>query len=149
LRSFGTGVAYPDNDADRSNAERPQGGDPMAQRNNRSRNAGRTRLLPTVDVLVAPDNRTLVAVLENAVVAFRRGIVSNDPELRRSFHEVDRWICGCGAEGSCSFDAVCERLHLDADYLRTGLRKMKERAYTIHGLRERSQGTKKQRGESR
>ena len=103
----------------------------MPKRNARRR-AMTQVFLPTVDLIVAPDQRALVALLERAVVTFRRGILSNDPVLRRAFYEVDRWVCGRPTGAGCSFEWVCEKLCLDARYLRDGLRKLKERAYATH-----------------
>jgi len=107
-------------------------------------------VLPTADVVATRDRRALVAALERAVVTFRRGIFSNDPALRRAFYEVDRWVCGRTTGAACSFDAVCSCLHLDADYLRHGLRKLKERAYATHReVPNRNSPTRGRKGENK
>ena len=73
-----------------------------------------------------PSNRLMLAVLEEALVTFQRGINSPVPEQRRRFCEVDEWVASDDTEWPFSFENICEALRLDPDYIRGGLRRMKK-----------------------
>jgi hypothetical protein len=75
-----------------------------------------------------PANRLMLAVLEEALVTFQRGINSPVPEQRRRFCEVDDWVASEDTDWPFSFENICSTLHLDADYIRCGLRRLKRDA---------------------
>lgn len=70
----------------------------------------------------------MLAVLEEALVTFQRGLNSPRPEQRRHFHEVDRWVSSIDTDWPFAFENVCGCLRIDADYIRTGLRRLKREA---------------------
>jgi hypothetical protein len=83
---------------------------------------------PSPEVTASPRNRLMLAVLEEALVTFQRGLTSPRAEHRRHFHEVDRWIKSDDTDWPFAFENVCSCLRIDADYVRAGLRRLKYRA---------------------
>jgi hypothetical protein len=75
-----------------------------------------------------PRNRLMLAVLEEALVTFQRGLDSQKAEQRRHFHEVDRWVASDDTDWPFSFENICSCLRIDPDYVRGGLRKLKREA---------------------
>ncbi len=75
-----------------------------------------------------PRNRLMLAVLEEALVTFQRGLGSQKAEQRRHFHEVDRWVASDDTDWPFSFENICSCLRIDPDYVRGGLRKLKRDA---------------------
>ena len=75
-----------------------------------------------------PRNRLMLAVLEEALVTFQRGLDSPKAEQRRHFHEVDRWVSSNDTDWPFSFENICSCLRIDPDYIRGGLRKLKRDA---------------------
>ena len=76
----------------------------------------------------ANDSLTL-AVLEEAVQTFQRGIRSSDPQLRKQFLEVSRWVASDDRNSPFAFENICERLGLDPGYIRRGLAELARQAY--------------------
>ncbi|RMD83007.1 MAG: hypothetical protein D6815_07735 [Candidatus Dadabacteria bacterium] len=75
-----------------------------------------------------PRNRLMLAVLEEALATFRRGLGAKKAEQRRLFYEVDRWIASDDTDWPFSFENICGCLGIDPDYIRRGLRKLKREA---------------------
>lgn len=80
------------------------------------------------ELTASPRNRLMLAVLEEALVSFQRGLNSPKAELRRQFHEVDRWVASSDTDWPFSFENVCSCLDIDPDYIRMGLRDLKRSA---------------------
>ena len=72
-----------------------------------------------------PENRLMLAVLEEALVTFQRGINSPVPERRKRFCEVDKWVLEKDSDWPFSFENICHTLRIDPDYIRAGLRTLK------------------------
>lgn len=72
-----------------------------------------------------PENRLMLAVLEEALVTFQRGLNSPVPERRKRFCEVDRWVTERDSDWPFSFENICQTLRIDPDYIRAGLRNLK------------------------
>lgn len=72
-----------------------------------------------------PENRLMLAVLEEALVTFQRGVDSPMAERRKRFYEVDRWVAETDSDWPFSFENICQTLRIDPDYIRTGLRTLK------------------------
>jgi hypothetical protein len=72
-----------------------------------------------------PENRLMLAVLEEALVTFQRGLNSPIPERRKRFCEVDRWVSEKDSDWPFSFENICQTLRIDPDYIRAGLRSLK------------------------
>ena len=75
-----------------------------------------------------PRNRLMLAVLEEALVTFQRGLNSPKAEQRRHFYEVDRWVASNDTDWPFSFENICTCLRIDPDYIRSGLQKLKRDA---------------------
>ena len=75
-----------------------------------------------------PRNRLMLAVLEDALVTFRRGLNSPKAEQRRLFHEVDRWVASGDTDWPFSFENICGCLGIEPDYISRGLRRLKREA---------------------
>ncbi|MFT4569256.1 MAG: hypothetical protein ACI91F_000113 [Candidatus Binatia bacterium] len=80
----------------------------------------------TSELTREPANRLMLAVLEEALVTFQRGINSPVPEQRRNFCEVDAWVASQDTDWPFSFENICSSLRLDPDYIRGGLRRLKK-----------------------
>jgi len=87
----------------------------------------------TSDTASCPQNRLMLAILEEALVTFQRGIGSKKAERRRQFYEVDHWIASHDTDWPFSFENICSCLLIDPDYIRSGLHKMKEKVYMKRG----------------
>jgi hypothetical protein len=91
----------------------------------------RFRFSPTFEVrAMTPEERLMVAVLEEALATYERGFHSSDPMVRQASREVDEWVRASDHEGIFSFESVCSTLGLDAGYQRAGLSAMKRSART-------------------
>jgi hypothetical protein len=87
-----------------------------------------SRLLATEARAKTPEERLMVAVLEEALATYERGFHSSDPMVRQASREVDEWVRSRDHDELFSFESVCGILGLDAGYLRAGLSAMKRRA---------------------
>jgi hypothetical protein len=47
---------------------------------------------------------------------------------------VERWVANAAMDWPFSFENVCATLGLDADYVRAGLRRVKQSAYRVDTL---------------
>lgn len=79
-----------------------------------------------------PENRLMLAVLEEALVTFQRGLNSPVPERRKRFFEVDRWVAERDSDWPFSFENICQTLQIDPDYIRAGLRTLKCQSLLAH-----------------
>ena len=89
--------------------------------------------LGAMELTANPRNRLMLAVLEEALVTFQRGLASPRAEQRRHFYEVDRWVASRDTEWPFSFENICGCLRIDPDYIRSGLRRMKRDALSGRG----------------
>ncbi len=77
------------------------------------------------ELTASPRNRLMLAVLEEALVTFQRGLNSPRAEQRRHFYEVDRWVASHDTDWPFSFENICSCLRIDPDYIRAGLYRLK------------------------
>lgn len=75
----------------------------------------------------SPEQRLMLAVLQDAVSIFQRGVWSTAVEEREKFREVDAWLSSRDFDWPFSFESICSTLRIDADYLRAGLRRLRRR----------------------
>ena len=73
------------------------------------------------------EKKLLLAVLEDAVGCFQKYSFAHDKKGRARFEDAEHWIMEESDDGVFSFNAVCELLEIDPDYLRRGLLKWKEK----------------------
>ena len=68
-----------------------------------------------------PEKRLQLAVLEEAVLTFRRCAAARTTRARNLLNEVRAWVSSEDTSWPFAFQAICQSLNLDADYVRGGL----------------------------
>lgn len=89
------------------------------------------------------EKKLLLAVLEDAVGCFQKYFFAHDKKGRALFKDAEHWIMEESDDGVFSFDAVCELLEIDPDYLRRGLLKWKEKQRSSRYLPVKVKGRQK------
>ena len=74
-----------------------------------------------------PEKELMVAILEDAVGCFQKYLFARDKKGKRLFLDAETWINGEEGKSVLSFDNVCEELDLDSEFLRSGLRRWKQK----------------------
>lgn len=74
-----------------------------------------------------PERALMLAILEDAVWCFRKNCLVADNRRKIFFREAEDWIFDDDEGGLFSYRNVCEILGIDADYLRLGLIRWKEK----------------------
>lgn len=74
-----------------------------------------------------PEKRLQLAVLEDAVMVFRRCAFAPGTRARRLLGEVDAWFGSDATDSPFAFQTVCDTLGLDASYVRRGLERWRSR----------------------
>ena len=77
--------------------------------------------------LLEGEKRLILSVLEDAVECFMKCIDSATNKGQRLFRDADEWINLEDKRWVFSFDNVCDMLDINAEYMRAGLRRWKER----------------------
>lgn len=77
--------------------------------------AGDKPLISGPDPLARPERRLMAAVLEEGLLAARS-------TQRKVAEQARQWIFGGGRGGVFDFEAICDTLGLEADYIRRGVR---------------------------
>jgi len=91
------------------------------------------------EVCKTPEARLMLAVLEEALATFRRGVNSMIPTDRQSYREVDSWLRSLESDSPFAFESICWTLGMDPDYVRSGFYEMKceaSRNRTVAGVRK-------------
>jgi len=81
--------------------------------------------------LLEGEKRLILSVLEDAVECFMKCIDAATNKGQRLFREADEWIAHEDKRWVFSFDNVCDMLDINADYMRVGLSKWKERKIAV------------------
>ena len=81
------------------------------------------RAIPSA-LVWTPERRLLFAVFRNAVESIFRYRHDPTPRGRRLFKETHDWFCLAHTQGLYSFENICAHLHLNADYIRRGLKRV-------------------------
>ena len=79
-----------------------------------------------------PEQRLMLAVLEDAVRIFKEYAALSDPHVRRLHAEVERWFEAPPTDWAFDFENICDALGFDASSIRSSLRR--GRAATISRL---------------
>ena len=80
-----------------------------------------------VDATLQPEKRLMLAVLEDAVGTFQKYVNVTSRQGRRLFSEAEEWFASADADWPFAFVNVCQALSLDAEYLRAGLWRWRDR----------------------
>ena len=70
---------------------------------------------------VEGERRLMLAVLEDAVDAYRKHAGACDPREQASFLEAKEWFYSSDRTWLFAFENICDVLEMNADYLRSGL----------------------------
>src|SRR5262245_40625168 len=68
-----------------------------------------------------PERLLMLAVLENAVICYRRYARARDSQARRWFEEARDWLASSERSSVFSFESICDALDLHPDYVRRNL----------------------------
>jgi hypothetical protein len=66
------------------------------------------------------------ALLEEAIVTFRRQLDATDGRGQRLFREAETWLMGGDVGAAVRLEDACDVLDLDADFLRSTLRRWRD-----------------------
>jgi len=80
-----------------------------------------------VDSSLQPEKRLMLAVLEDAVGTFQKYVNVRSRHGRRLFSEAEEWFASHDGDWPFAFVSVCQALGLEADYLRAGLWRWRDR----------------------
>jgi len=78
------------------------------------------------DVL-GPEEKLMLAVLEDGISCFQKYLFAQDKGERRLFREARDWILEEDQEEPFSFETICEVLGIGPHYLRRGLLRWKQK----------------------
>ena len=70
---------------------------------------------------VEGERRLMLAVLEDAVDAYRKHVGACDPREQACFLEAKEWFYSSDRTWLFAFENICDVLEMNADYLRSGL----------------------------
>lgn len=72
-----------------------------------------------------PEKRLMLAVMEDAITTFQKSVHGATRRQRRLLKETEEWVGSPDTSWPFSFENICAALDIEADYLRTGLRRWK------------------------
>jgi hypothetical protein len=76
--------------------------------------------------LIEPENRLILAALEDAINCFHVYVTAQTGRGKRLFDEAEEWIMMKHDDWIFSFVSICEMLGLSPEYVRRGLRRWKQ-----------------------
>ena len=83
----------------------------------------------TYDEIQIPEDRLMLAVLQEALSTFQRGIHTRAAKDLEAFREVDRWFRSRDYDWLFSFENICSCLHLDPSCIRQELNTLRRKAF--------------------
>ena len=75
---------------------------------------------------LGPEKRLMLAILQDAVVCYRRNAAAQLGKRRQLFLEVENWIKNRESDYLFSFHNICETLGINPDYLIHGLSRARD-----------------------
>jgi hypothetical protein len=78
-----------------------------------------------------PEKRLMLAVLESAVATYQKHALATSRRGRRLFDESADWLARPDDGWVFSFENICAALRLDPEFLRSGLRRWRERELAL------------------
>lgn len=85
--------------------------------------------LASLALCSAPETRLMIAVLQDALATFQRGLDTSTRKEIEKFREVDRWFRGRDDDSPFSFENICGSLGLDAGCVRERLNDLRRRTF--------------------
>lgn len=77
---------------------------------------------------LAPEQRLMVAILEDAVASFQEYCAAKHGKRKQLFNDVEKWFFAASSGWVFDFESICSGVGFDPDYLRRGLLHWKENA---------------------
>jgi hypothetical protein len=77
---------------------------------------------------VEGERRLMLAVLEDAVDSYRKHAAACDPREQACFLEAKEWFLSDDRSWLFAFENICDVLEMNADYLRSGLDRLRRTA---------------------
>lgn len=88
---------------------------------------------------VEGERRLLSAVLEDAYRCFRRYALASNRRGRTRFREAEEWFMGSVSDAAFTFEYICDVCGLDADSIRSHLRRWREEMIAAANLEKKRQ----------
>jgi hypothetical protein len=82
---------------------------------------------------VEGERRLMLAVLEDAVDSYRKHAAACDPREQACFLEAKEWFSSSDRSWLFAFENICDVLEMNADYLRSGLDRLRRSATVAPG----------------
>lgn len=79
--------------------------------------------------LVFPEQRLMLAILEDALECFREHCAAKHGKRKQVFKNVEQWFFAGSAAWVFDFESICTALDLDPDYVRKGLGRWRDSKY--------------------
>jgi hypothetical protein len=79
-----------------------------------------------------PEKRLMLAVMEDAITTFQKSVHGATRRQRRLLKETEEWVGSIDTSWPFSFENICAALDIEANYLRSGLRRWKETLLAQH-----------------
>jgi len=77
--------------------------------------------------LFEPEKRLMLAILEDGIHCYLENLGASDAKRKQVFEEAAAWITEIDGDWVFSFGSVCDALGLNAEYVRQGLLRWKEK----------------------
>jgi hypothetical protein len=93
--------------------------------------------------IVRGEQRLMLAVLENAILAYQKHVFSTSRRGRKLFRETESWILSDDRCSPFAFESICDALDLHPGYVRTGILSWRERQCqraVLHSSQDRIDG---------
>ncbi len=85
---------------------------------------------------LGPQERLMLAVLEDAIMCFQKYAGARDGKGERLFLEAEKWILEEDRDWPFSFENISETLKLDPNYIRRGLLMWRKEEFLIGPLKK-------------
>ena len=79
------------------------------------------------EAALIPEKRLMLAVLEDAIASFQRAYIESSPGGDEQA-SIDAWLESHDSTWPFAFEAICQALEMEPQYLRDGLRGWRDRA---------------------
>ncbi len=77
--------------------------------------------------LLEPEKSLMLGVLDDAINCFQKNLLAENRRRKKLFDEAEEWILDEARDWIFSFENICEVLGFNAEYLRYGLVRWKEK----------------------